>query len=144
MKTIPQFSRPKLSSRSKRGFIVMEVIVAVFTFGIVGTALVVALNDIGNLSFELQRKQRLARILDNELRRTLTIPNIEEGTQPRSLSELQIDLETVVTPIEGMENEDGQLLANMFRIQVTGFWFTEGVQFSESVESWRYARLYQQ
>lgn len=121
----------------------MEVLVAVFMFGIVGTSLVVALNDIAKLSFELHRGQRLSRILDNELRRAISIPNIQEGTTTRSLNEFQIDLETVIAPIEEMENEDGQLLANMFRIRVTGFWFSEGEQFSESVETWRYARLYQ-
>lgn len=121
----------------------MEVLVAVFMFGLVGTALVVALNDLGKLSFELHQSQRISRILDNELRRAISIPNIQEGTFTRSIEEFQLDLETVISPIEDLESAEGRPLSNMFRIQVTGFWFAEGQQNSETVETWRYARLYQ-
>jgi Tfp pilus assembly protein PilV len=127
----------------KRGFIMMEVLIAVMMFATAGTALVVALNDIGNLSFQLHRTQRLARILDDELSRTLSLPNIEESTQTRSVVELGVDLETAITPIEEMENQDGQLLANMYRIRVSAYWYSEGETQTQSVETWRYARLYQ-
>jgi hypothetical protein len=121
----------------------MEVLISVMMFATAGTAMVVALNDIGNLSFELHRGQRLNRILDDELRRTLSLPNIEESTQTRSLVELGVDLETVIAPIEEMENQEGQLLANMYRIRVSAYWYSGGQEQSQSVETWRYARLYQ-
>ncbi|MDQ8189979.1 hypothetical protein [Roseibacillus persicicus] len=128
----------------KRGFVMMEVVIAVSLFAIVGTAMVVAINDVGNLTFELHRGQRLSRILDSELRRAMSVPNLEEGTETRELAELGVEIETVIEPIEEMENQDGQVLSNMFRIQVTAYWRADGMDQSQTTETWRYARLYRQ
>lgn len=117
---------------------------AVMMFAVAGTAMVVAINDIGNLSFELHRGQRLSRILDSELRRAMSLPNLEEGTENKSLVEMGIDIQTLIEPIEEMENQEGQLLSNMFRIRVSAFWWEEGEERTEFVETWRYARLYRQ
>ncbi|MGJ8724363.1 MAG: hypothetical protein ACSHYB_07390 [Roseibacillus sp.] len=126
------------------GFVMMEVIISVALFAMVGTAMVVAINDIGNLTFELHRGQRLSRILDSELRRTMSLPNLEEGKESVSLDELGVEIETLVEPMLEMENQDGQVLSNMFRIQVSAYWWADGEYQSQSTETWRYARLYNQ
>lgn len=127
-----------------RGFVMMEVLIAVSLFAIVGTAMVVAINDVGNLTFELHRGQRLSRILDSELRRAMSMPNLEEGKEVRELEELGVEIETLIEPIEEMENQDGQVLSNMFRIKVSAYWWADGEYQSQTTETWRYARLYRQ
>ncbi len=72
------------SSRKQDGFVVLEVIIAVTMFAMVGTALAVAINQIGSLSFELHRGRRLARILDSELRRNMSLPRLHEGKETKT------------------------------------------------------------
>ena len=120
----------------------MEVLIAVAMFAIVGTAMVVAINDVGNLTFELHRGQRLSRILDSELRRAMSVPRLEEGTVSVTMDELGVELETVIEPIEEMVNQDDQILSNMFRVKVSAYWWVDGEYQSETTETWRYARLY--
>jgi len=122
----------------------MEVLVAVAMFALVGTAMVVALNSLSDLAFNLHRKQQLARILDSELTRALSLPNIEEGVEKVLLEELGVEIETVVSPIVELENQEGQALANMFRITVSAYWEIDGENQEESTETWRYASLYRQ
>ena len=131
-----------IKGRSKSGFVMLEVLIATGLFAIVGTALVVALNDIEELTFKLHREQRLSRILDSELRRAMTLPNLEEGVETIDMEELGVEIETLIEPIEEMENQDGQVLSNMFRIRVTAYWEAGDTYENISTESWRYARLY--
>lgn len=133
-----------IRGRSENGFVMMEVLIALGMFAMVGTALVVAMNDISDLAFKLHREQRLSRILDSELRRTMSLPNLEEGVEKTNLEELDIELETIIEPIEEMENQDGQVLSNMFRIKVSAYWWADGDYQTQSTETWRYARLYRQ
>ena len=117
---------------------------AVAFFGIAGTAMMVALSQLGRLSGDLAQDRRLSRILDSELRRAMSLPNLEAGTETREVAELDVELETLIEPIEEMENQDGQVLSNMFRIRVSANWWADGEWKSESTETWRYARLYRQ
>ncbi len=134
--------RVQLGSRQKRGFAMLEVIVAVGFFASVATALVVVIQQMGSLSEKIHRDQQLTRLLDSELTRTLTLPTLQEGETSRYLPELDVDLRTLVEPIEDIENQDGQPLSFLFRVQITAFFEDGGDYQSESVESWRYARLY--
>jgi hypothetical protein len=63
------------------------------------------------------------------------------GDGGEQLPFLRGDIQTVVTPME-MENEEGQLLQNMFSIRVTFYWFADGQEQQQSAETWRYANLY--
>ena len=42
-----------------------------------------------------------------------------------------------------MENEDGQILQEMYRIEVKARWFENGDWQDRTVETWRYGRMYQ-
>ena len=76
-------------------------------------------------------------------------PNLEEGAETVDLTEITGDemsfftgqIETIVEPIE-LENEEGQLLQNMFRIEVIFYWQVDGEWQQQSAETWRYANLY--
>lgn len=122
----------------------LEVLIAVALFAIVGTSMVVAISDVADLTFKLHREQQLSRMLDSELRRVLSLPNLEEGKETTTLEELGVEIETLIEPIQEMENQDGQVLANMFRITVSAFWSADGEAQTQSTQTWRYARLYRQ
>jgi hypothetical protein len=130
-------------SDRRRGFMLMEAILALSLFAIVGVALITALNEVGRMAFEARREAVLARLLDSELRAAMTVPVLEEGEITRSLEELQVEIKVIVEPLEELENQDGRLLQQMFRIEVQAVWWEDNDWSEMSVESWRYGRLYQ-
>ena len=134
--------------RIQSGFVMLEVLIALALFASAGTALVVALNEVGDVTYELQRDRQLARILDSELRRVASLPRLQEWKENRALDELGLDLTVEVIPVEedeAFQNQDGNYLTNIFKIRVTAAWFDQvmGEYETETVETWRYARLYQ-
>jgi hypothetical protein len=122
----------------------MEVLLALTIFAWVGTALASAMHSIGKISTDIRKQMILTRILDSELREAMSVPQLEEGTTEESLDEGQIDIVTVVTPIEDLLTVDGTPLQEMYRIQVIATWWDGREYVEEMVETWRYGRLYQQ
>lgn len=132
-----------LPAPRRGGFALMEVMLALLVFAWVGTALASAMYSIGKVANDVRKELVLTRILDSELRRVMTLPQLEEGVEEFFIEEGEIDLRTEVIPIEELENENGQLLQDMYAIQVTARW-RDGLEvYEETVETWRYARLYQ-
>ena len=129
---------------SRNGFVLMEGILALMLFAMVGVPLLVALSDIGDVAFRARREAQLARIVDSELRAAMSLPVLEEGVTTRSLEELGVEIETRVEPMEEMESEEGQLLQQMFRIEVGAVWWEEDEWQEMKADTWRYARLYAQ
>jgi type II secretory pathway component PulJ len=134
--TVPATDRPG-------GFMLMESVLALLLFAIVGTALMTALNEVGRMAFEARRESVLARLLDSELRRAMTVPTLEEGETRTPLDELGAEVISIVEPMEEMENQDGRLLQQMFRIEVVATWWEDNEEQEISAETWRYGRLYQ-
>jgi hypothetical protein len=52
-----------------------------------------------------------------------------------------MEIYTIIEPME-IENEEGRILQQMFRIVVSARWYEDGREKIEEVEGWRYARLY--
>ena len=131
----------RMSDR-RGGFMLMESVLALMVFAIVGVALITALNEVGRMAFETRRESVLARLLDSELRAAMTVPTLEAGEVTKSLDEMQVEIKTIVEPLEELENQDGRLLQQMFRIEVVATWWEDNDWSELSVESWRYGRLY--
>ena len=131
----------RMSDR-RGGFMLMESVLALMVFAIVGVALITALNEIGRMAFEARRESVLARLLDSELRAAMTVPTLEEGEVTKSLDEMQVEIKTIVEPLTELENQDGRLLQQMFRVEVVATWWEDNDWSELSVESWRYGRLY--
>lgn len=127
----------------RRGFLLLEVILAVTLFGIVATALVVALQRTADATEAAQREVRLTRILDSALREAVSLPVLEEGTTTAVIEEMQLEVDTIIEPLE-LENQDGQQLQGMYRITVVAMMPEDG-QWREQrrEETYRYAQLYQ-
>jgi hypothetical protein len=120
----------------------MEVILAIGIFAIACTGLAVAFHRMAETATKTQQELRITRILDSALAEQLSFPTLEEGTAQISIEGTNIELDVVIKPID-LENQDGQLLQEMFHIQITANWFADGSWQSRSVETWRYNLMYQ-
>ncbi|NNJ86969.1 MAG: hypothetical protein HKP20_07345 [Akkermansiaceae bacterium] len=128
----------------------MEIVIALGLFSAVAVSLVKALHMTSQTASTIRDEMRIERILSSAMTDALSNPNLEEGSETVDLTEITGDeksfftgqIETIVEPIE-LENEDGQLLQNMFRIEVIFYWRGEDGEWQEqSAETWRYANLY--
>ncbi|GAA5484351.1 hypothetical protein Hsar01_03595 [Haloferula sargassicola] len=125
----------------------LEVVLALGIFATVGTAFAVALSQTSRAATLAQRRMQINRILDSSLTATLSLPVLEEGTETVALGETigdaEVEVDTTIEPLEELENQDGEFLQQMYRIQVTAHWFENGAWQEESAETWRYGRMYQ-
>lgn len=125
------------------GFLLMEVIVALGIFAMACTGLVVAFHRMVETATLAQTELQITRILDSALTEQLSFPTLEEGTTQIPVEGTDIELDVVVSPITNLENQNGQLLQEMYRIEITAKWFADGKWQSRSVETWRYNLMYQ-
>lgn len=130
-------------SRRARGFLMLEVVLALAVFGIAATGFAVALHRMGDAAELAQREMRITRILENALEEEMSMPALEEGVRTVAVGKTGMELDIRIEPLEDFENEEGQLLQEMFRITVTANWFENGQWNERSVETWRYGRMYQ-
>jgi len=126
----------------RRGFALLEVLLAVAVFSMAATGFVVALHKTGDIAAATQREVRITRALESALHEALSLPTLEEGKTTLELEDSGMEIDTLIEPIE-IENQDGQLLQEMYRIEVTVFWLENDDWQERSAETWRYARLYQ-
>ena len=139
-------------TKRRRGFVLMEVVLALTLFGMVGVAYLLALQDIAELLREMRREATITRILDSELRKWMSLPQIEEAEpEPSVLDEKdQLEVRVVIRPLEEVveemrfTTEEGRVLQQMFHIQATATWYEDREWHERTAETWRYARLYQQ
>ena len=125
----------------------MEVILALGIFGIAVTGFTVAIARTAEVAAMAQRQAQINRLLESALMEALAQPQIEAGATTVALQETiggaNVEIDVVVEELNEFENEDGQRLNDMFRIEVTANWFEDGEWRSEMAETWRYANLYQ-
>jgi hypothetical protein len=133
--------------RRVRGFLMMEVVLALGIFAIAATSLAVALARTSDAAQMAQRRIQINRILESALNEAISLPVLEVGSETISLKEeiggAPVEIDTTVELIEDMENLDGQLLQEMYRVKVTANWYENGEWMEETAESWRYGRFYQ-
>ncbi len=127
----------------RRGFLLLEMVLALGVFGIAATGFAVALKRMAQAAQLAQSELRITRILDSALNETLSLPVLEEGVTNTSVGETGIELDTTVALLEDLENEEGQPLTEMFRIEVQARWYENGAWQERAVDTWRYGRMYQ-
>jgi hypothetical protein len=116
---------------------------AIAIFSIAATGFVVALHSMGNAAQLVQSELRITRILESALDETLSIPVLEEGVTNTPVGQTGIELDTTIKILDQLENEDGQLLQEMYAITIDAKWFENGQWQQRSVDTWRYGRMYQ-
>lgn len=126
----------------KRGFLLLEVVLALAIFGTAATGFAVALKRMGNAADLAQSELRITRILDSALNETLSLPTLEEGTTNSTVGETGIELDTTISLLEDLENEEGSPLDQMYLIKVDARWFENGEWHKRSVDTWRNGKMY--
>lgn len=139
--------KTRVRHRRRRGFLLMEVILALGVFAIGATGFAVALAKTADAAAMAQRRVTITRILESSLREAMSIPVLEEGVTTVALEEeiggAAVEIDTRVELMPEIANQDGQFLAEMFRIQISANWYENGEWMRETAETWRYGRLYQ-
>ena len=138
-------------ARRRGGFVLMEVMIALTVFSMVGVSYMVALNDIAEILREMRRDAKMGRILHSELMKYAALPEIEELEESYPLEEKnELEIQVVIRPLEDvveeqrMTTEKGRLMQQMYHVQVIGTWYEDLMWHERIAETWRYARLYQQ
>lgn len=135
-------------NRKRKGFLMMEVVLAIGIFAIAATSFAVAIYRISDTANSAQRQMKITRVLQSALNEYVSIPRIEEMSESVILDELisgaEVTVETEIVLMPEMENQDGELLQDMYHIEVRARWFEEGDWQEEIAETWRYGQLYQQ
>ncbi len=124
-----------------RGFLLLEAILAVSILSIIAVSLTVAIDRLGALALASQREMSMMRNLQTLLTWHLRDPNIEPRQEQSAPDSYGVIYESMVEELE-IENEDGQPLPEMYRIQIRAVWQESGLMQEEIVETYRYARLY--
>jgi Tfp pilus assembly protein PilV len=133
-------------NRQPRGFLLLEVLLALGVFMMAVTGFTIALHRTSDLATATQRQLRITRLLESALIKAMSMPVLEEGTTSENVAEMAnegMEIETTIEPMEEIENEDGQMLQEMYRVEVVARWFENGIPQEEMAETWRYSRLYQ-
>lgn len=133
----------RFPASARRGFLLLEVVLALAVFGIAATGFAVALHQMGKTAEAGQRELRITRILESALDEAVSSPTLTEGTTSAAVADSNIELDTLIEPLPELANEEGKLLTEMFRVKVTAHWSQDGVPQERAAETWRYARMYQ-
>lgn len=134
---------PLPPARRTRGFLLLEMVLALAVFGIAATGFAVALNQMAKAASLAQSELRITRVLESALDETLSIPVLEEGVTNSTVGDTGIELDTTIELLKELENEEGQLLQEMYLIKVEARWFENGQWQERAVDTWRYGRMYQ-
>jgi len=127
----------------QRGFLLLEVILALAVFSAAATGFAVALHQMAKAAALAQNELRITRILDSALDETFSLPLLEEGTTTAQVGKTGIEMATKITILDGLESEQGAPLQEMYLITVTARWYESGQWKERSAETWRYGRMYQ-
>ena len=144
-----RFKLRSVPKKLRAGYVMMEIVIALGLFSAVAVSLVKALHMTSRTAVLIQEEMQIERILRSAMVEALSNPNMEEGEETVDFTEITGDeqsfyngqIETIIEPLE-LENEDGQLLQNMFRVEVIFHWESDDGWQHQSAETWRYANLY--
>lgn len=119
-----------------------EVILALGIFTIVATSYSKALATLWRTTAYVKEKQVITQIMDSALNEALYLQRLEEGSTEVYIEERDLDLETIVIPLEEMETIDGNFLQNMWQVTVIARFEQDGQYQERIVRGWRYLPLY--
>ena len=119
-----------------------EVILALGIFTIVATSYSKALATLWRTTAYVKEKQVITQIMDSALNEALYLQRLEEGSTEVYIEERDLDLETIVVPLEEMETIDGNFLQNMWQVTVIARFEQDGQDWERVVRGWRYLPLY--
>jgi type II secretory pathway pseudopilin PulG len=130
--------------RRKKGYLLMEVVIALGIFAFVAVGFTVALNRAADASDLASKNVQITRILHSAMDEALALPILQEDEFSVELEEREMTVTTIYQPMqEELENKDGQFLQDMWRITVIGTYVENGTKMERTMVTWRYGKLYQ-
>jgi Prokaryotic N-terminal methylation motif len=131
-------------TRSRNGYLLMEVVIAMAIFSLVAVGFTKALNKAADASDLAAKSVQITRILSSAMDEALSVPVLEEKEDSVDLEERNMTIVTRYEPmIEELQNRDEQFLQDMWRITVIGVYMEGGNKIERSMVTWRYGKLYQ-
>ena len=129
----------------RKGFVLLEVVLALAFFAVAATGFITALQRVGQAAELATSEVAITRILDNALLQAYSEPFIEVGETVVELeefgSEAQLTVTTIVEELE-LYNKDEQGLPGMVKIRVIAEWFDTVEWQKRTAETWRNINLY--
>ncbi|MEM9478503.1 MAG: hypothetical protein AAGA58_02450 [Verrucomicrobiota bacterium] len=130
--------------RTDRGIIILEILLALALIGTVGVALTLGLKGLADNTLAARKEVVVMRNLESLLTEIHKAQELEEGVfEIPNPSRDGVYYERIVEPMEDMENFDGILLEDMWRIAVRAEWVEREEIVEEIAETYRYQPLYQ-
>lgn len=139
-------SLPGRSHVRETGFTLLEVMLAVFIFGMAAVALMEAINTSGRTALDARTKGSIQMRLDNLLLEATRDPMWAADTRMQVATERTVEengIRYIIKrePLE-LQNMEGQPLQGLYHVQVTARW-REGLRERSSVaETWAYPLMF--
>jgi prepilin-type N-terminal cleavage/methylation domain-containing protein len=124
--------------KKRRGFTLLETLLALMVFSTAVVALVEAVHQLGEHTLlrrhEAAVQERMRSLLVEHTRRPDDIEEVK-------LQEGDVSYTVTHTPLE-LKDRDGQPLAGLFEVRVTAAWLEGRTQQQASAETWVYPPLF--
>jgi len=72
----------------------------------------------------------------------LRSPRLQEGFSSNRVDEWDVEIETEITPIEDLTDQEGNVVSGLLRINVRAVWWEDGDYESIDASTWRNPQLY--
>lgn len=131
----------KRATGPRKGFMMMEVLLALAIFIVVATSYTRATGSLWRTTTFVKEELVISQILDSALQETLYQRQLEEGTFEIFVPERDVNVETIVVPLE-LENLEGNLIQQMWQVTVIARFQQDGQDQERTVQGWRYLPLY--
>ena len=122
----------------RKGFTLLETLLALMVFSTAVVALVEAVHQLGEHTLlrrhEAAVQERMRSLLVEHTRRPDDIEEVK-------LQEVNVTYTMTHTPLE-LKDRDGQPLAGLFEVRVTAAWMEGRTQQQASAETWVYPPLF--
>jgi hypothetical protein len=139
-------SQPRLLV-TRRGFIMVEIMLALSLFGICAVALMKTLTLTTRMAVESQLDAQMMLRLQSKVTEISKLPDLtpwKDRTEQTTPDASGIWTESIVEEMKDIQNEDGQQVTQMYRIYVKALyhvaWKSEPEM--QDAEVWRYLPLY--
>jgi len=137
------------NSVSRKGYLLMEALLAFSIFGIAVTSIVIALHHTSKVSYDINREAWAQSELKSLLIEVITIPTPEEEFERDEILDLHQEgakarIQVIpVTEATHTSESTAQALKKMYNITITLYWDEDGTERTKSASTTHYYPLHQ-
>ena len=124
---------------TRQGMTLLEVLLAVAVFGIAGTALVGALNQLAEAVLDGRQIRQMELTVESLIDEYSKVPQLQQVEQDIKAGTDGISYHVSVQPVRDIRNQENRELQGLFRIKVRGQWKSAGEPLIIDAEVLRYA-----